>query len=70
MTAAIAKKNETEIKITSWRYDRLLEAGYSKLHAKQISERYTGYDAIDLHRAIELVTIKGADPHVAADILI
>jgi hypothetical protein len=64
-----------ETKITAWRKEQLELAGYSEPHVKAISRRHTGPDAIDLHKAVLLVTPKdkggkGCDPHVAADILL
>lgn len=60
---------DEEDKVEKWRYRELKRAGYTHLHALQISARHSGPDAIDLHEAISLVE-KGADPHVAADILL
>lgn len=59
-----------EDKIVAWRKEELEKAGYNKLHAEQIAERHQGPEAIDLHEAVELVTEKGCDPHIAASIVI
>lgn len=64
-----------EESIVGWRKQVLEEAGYNKHHARQIAERFSGPEPIDLHTAVRLVTSvedggKGCNPHTAADILI
>ena len=50
---------------TNWRFDTLLEAGFSNLEAAAIAAKRE----IDLHRAVDMVQ-KGCDPSVAAAILL
>lgn len=62
-----------EDKIVEWRRGQLENAGMTTIHAQRIAEKHTGPDAYDLHEVIEqfrAMREKGADPHVAADIII
>lgn len=56
-------------RIEAWRLHELLNAGYPVALAEQLAQRWEGEDAIDLHRAIELVT-GGCSPQTAAEILL
>jgi hypothetical protein len=58
-----------EEKVEEWRLAELLRVGYSIDDAISIAARHSGADAIDLHNACDLIE-KGADPQVAADILL
>jgi hypothetical protein len=52
-------------KVESWRLHVLIEAGY----ALALAERIAQSDA-DLHVAVELVTVRGCSPDVAAQIVL
>ena len=52
-------------KVESWRLHVLVEAGYPL----PLAERLARSDA-DLHTAVDLVTVRGCAPEVAAQILL
>jgi len=52
-------------KVESWRLHVLMEAGYPL----PLAERLAGNEAIDLHRAVELIG-SGCTPETAAEILL
>lgn len=52
--------------VVNMRFDRLLKVGYPQAAAAAIAVKRS----IDLHEAEALVTEKGCDPKVAADILL
>ena len=52
-------------KVESWRLHVLVEAGYPL----PLAERLARSDA-DLHTAVDLVTVRGCTPEVAAQILL
>jgi hypothetical protein len=59
-----------DIKVPAWRLHVLLEAGYDLADAEKIAERWRGQEAIDLHQAVELVTVRGCSSAAAVEILI
>jgi hypothetical protein len=52
-------------RVESWRLHVLMEAGYPL----SLAERIAGSEAVDLHRAVELVS-SGCTPETAAEILL
>ena len=52
-------------KIVGWRLHQLIEAGYPTGQAARIAKR----PDIDLHVAVELVTVRGCPPDLAARIV-
>ena len=52
-------------RVESWRLHVLMEAGYPL----PLAERIAGNEAVDLHRAVELVA-SGCTPKTAAEILL
>lgn len=70
MATAVKEDVQTEIqKIEAWRMHVLIEAGYPEHLASQLAERSYGADAIDLHRAVELLA-QGCSPQTAGEILL
>ncbi len=63
MSEVIGQENERS-KVESWRLHVLLEAGYPLPLAERIA-----VSDVDLHRAVELVTL-GCAPDTAAEILL
>jgi hypothetical protein len=53
-------------KVTGWRHDELVKAGYSEPYATWLAADTD----IDLHRAVELVTKHGCEPVLAYRILL
>ena len=62
MSELIGESERT--KVESWRLHVLIEAGYPLPLAERIA-----LSEVDLHRAVELVTL-GCDPTTAAEILL
>ena len=62
MSELIGESERT--KVDSWRLHVLIEAGYPLPLAERIA-----LSEVDLHRAVELVTL-GCDPTTAAEILL
>ena len=63
----IVELDELEVDpVTNWRFDALIEVGYTNLEAAAIAVKRE----IDLHFAVEMVTMKGCKPSVAASILL
>lgn len=58
-------RQDERTKVESWRLHVLVEAGYPL----PLAERLARSDA-DLHTAVDLVTVRGCTPEVAAQILL
>ncbi len=58
-------ERDERAKVESWRLHVLIEAGYPLPLAERIAQ-----SATDLHDAVELVTVRGCTPDVAAQILL
>ena len=64
MSELIEKEGSERSKVESWRLHVLMEAGYPLIVAEQLAG-----SEVDLHRAVELVTL-GCEPETAAKILL
>ena len=64
-TEIIETVESEQSKVESWRLHVLMEAGYPL----PLAERLAGNEAIDLHRAVELIA-SGCTPETAAEILL
>ena len=56
----------TSLKVERWRLEVLLEAGYPL----ELAEQLAAAAEVDLHRAVELVTVAHCSPETAAGILL
>jgi hypothetical protein len=65
LTVMVTFSSEND-KVTGWRRDELVKAGYPEPYASWLAADV----AIDLHRAVELVTRRGCDPLLAYKILL
>lgn len=64
--AQVAEPNQTErSKVESWRLHVLIEAGYPLPLAEKLA-----HSDVDLHHAVELVTLRGCPHATAAEILL
>jgi hypothetical protein len=54
-------------KVEAWRLEQLLAAGYPIHEAEQLA--VAPWHDVDLHEAVELVTVRGCPPSVAFRIL-
>lgn len=52
-------------RVEAWRFSQLVKAGYPTRAAATLAAK----PDVDLHAAVELVTVRGCDPLVATDIL-
>jgi hypothetical protein len=52
-------------RVEAWRLKQLLDAGYGRWDAEELARRAD----VDLHAAVELVSLRGCDPETAARIL-
>lgn len=53
-------------RVEAWRFSQLVQAGYPTRAAATLAAE----PDVDLHAAVELVTVRGCDPLVAIDILL
>lgn len=66
MQAAVVLKELVDRLVEQWRLEVLLDAGYPLA----LAERIAAAHYVDLHQAVELVTVHKCTPKKAAEILL